>query len=497
MPSVTIDGQTIEVEAGTSILKAAEALGVTIPTFCYHDALPIAANCRICLVEIEGMPKPMPACQTDVRDGFVVKTRSALADAARKGVLEFILLNHPVDCPICDQAGECKLQNHYQTYSARPSRINVRKVHKPKALPIGPNVIFDGERCINCTLCVRFLREITGSNQLTQVERSDHTEISPFPGKELDDPYSLCAVDLCPVGALTSRDFRFKERVWWLKTVDTVCGECARGCNVYADHSRGVLHRLRPRMNMDVNRWWACDEGRLAIHRWTRDRLERPAPEGLGDTPAEDAVSKAADLLRSALTGGVGTLVLSPWASNEDAFVAGHVARQVLKTDTVVVAGRDDGAPDDLLRVADRNPNRAGVTAILTGLGLTVTESASARAAATLVVGPDAAAPSSDHGMVIVLTPFLTAARAADVAFPTAGPFERDGTWINGTGQAQTFQPVVDPPGEALPDWLWLVHLARNMDLALPYKTLADVQRGISASGPATPPAGDVDGGEA
>ncbi len=481
MPSVTIDGQTIEVEAGTTILKAAEALGIVIPTFCYHEALPIAANCRICLVEIEGMPKPMPACQTDVRDGLVAKTRSELAEAARKGVLEFILLNHPVDCPICDQAGECKLQNHYQAYSARPSRINVRKVHKPKALPIGPNVIFDGERCINCTLCVRFLREVTGSNQLTQIERGDHTEISPFPGKELDDPYSLCAVDLCPVGALTSRDFRFKERVWWLESVDTVCGECGRGCNVHADHSRGILHRLRPRKNMAVNQWWACDEGRLAIHRWEQDRLERPTPEGLGDAPVDDAISKVADLLTSALGSGPGTLVLSPWASNEDAFVAGHVAREILKTETVAVAGRADGAADALLRVADRNPNRTGVTATLQSLGLTVT-SAGTAGGATLVVGPDAALPAPGDGPLIVFTPFVAGTATASAAFPTASPFERGGTWTNTAGQTQAFQSVVAPPGDALPDWLWLVHLARHLDLALPYKTLADVQRAMAAA---------------
>ena len=476
MPSVTIDGKVIEVEAETTILKAAEALGITIPTFCFHDSLSIAASCRICLVEIEGMPKPMPACHTQIRDGMVVKTRSEMADKARKGVLEFILLNHPVDCPICDQAGECKLQDHYQTYSAQPSRVNVRKVHKPKALPIGPGVIFDGERCINCTLCVRFLSEVTGSNQLTQIERGDHTEISTFPGTELDDPYSLCVVDLCPVGAMTSRDFRFKERAWALETVDSICGECARGCNVHADHSKGILHRLRPRKNMDVNKWWACDEGRLAIHRWEEGRLERSMPEVL-DSSVDDAAAAAAEAIKTALTGGNGALVISPWASNEDAYLAGHLAREILKTDTVVVEGRANGDADDLLRVADKNPNRAGVTAVLEGLGLSVGTAAPGGAAATLVLGPDAPVPAG--GAAVVLTPFAAAAANATAALPTASPFERGGTWVNADGRTQSFQPVVDAPGDALPDWQWLLHLARHLGITLPHKTLADVQQAL------------------
>jgi len=483
MPSVTIDGRTTEVEAGTTILKAAETLGIAIPTFCYHDALPIVVNCRICLVEVDGMPNPMPACHTEVRDGLVVRTDSQVVKDARMGVLEFFLLNHPVDCPICDQAGECKLQDHYQVHSARPSRINVPKLHKPKALPIGPNVIYDSERCINCTTCVRFLAEITGSNQLTRIERGDHTEISLFPGKELDDPYSLCVVDLCPVGAHTSRDFRFKERAWRLETTDTVCGECARGCNVCADHSRGVVHRLRPRKNMDVNMWWACDDGRLAIHRWERDRLEHPVPRGLGDAAVDDAVARAADLLRSALGNGAGALVLSPWASDEDAFVAGHVAREILKTDAVTVAGRPDGEADALLRVADRNPNRAGVTQVLKKLGLTVADAAPSGAAATLIVGPDAPSMGRDRGPVVTLTPFASAAADASAAFPAASPFERGGAWTNSAGLTQAFHPVVPPPGDALPDWAWLVHLARHLDLALPYRTLADVQHALDALG--------------
>ena len=483
MPSVTIDGRTIEVEAETTILKAAEALGITIPTFCFHDSLSITASCRICLVEIEGMPKPMPACHTRIQDGMKVMTRSEMAEKARKGVLEFILLNHPVDCPICDQAGECKLQDHYHSWSAQPSRINVRKVHKPKAHPLGPNVIFDGERCINCTLCVRFLSEVTGSNQLTRIERGDRTEISTFPETELDDPYSLCTVDLCPVGALTSLDFRFKERAWSLKTVDTVCGECARGCNVHADHSRGVLHRLRPRKNMDVNKWWACDEGRLAIHRWEEGRLKRPLPEILGGSNVDDAAAAAAEALRAALSDRAGVLVLSPWASNEDAFVAGQVAREILKTETVVVAGRAKGRADNLLRVADKNPNRTGVTAVLGGLGLGVTGDMPPEAAAVLVVGPDAPVPAG--GTTVVLTPFAASAAGAAAALPTASPFERGGTWVNTNGRAQSFQPVVEARGEALPDWLWLVHLARHLGLALPYETLADVQQALAASTPA------------
>ena len=223
MPSLKINGKKVKVEQGTTVIQAAESLGIEIPHFCYHPGLSRPASCRMCLVEIEKAPKLQPACYTQCGEGMVIKTESDEVKRARKAVLEFILLSHPIDCPICDQAGECKLQDHYFRYSAQNSRVQTNKVNKAKAFPVGPEVVLDAERCVLCTRCVRFCGEVTKTHELTTVERSDMTEIRTFPGRELDNDYSLCVVDLCPVGALTNRNFRFKARVWWMDTEASVC----------------------------------------------------------------------------------------------------------------------------------------------------------------------------------------------------------------------------------------------------------------------------------
>ena len=264
MPTATINGKEVTVPRGTAIIRAAATLGINIPHFCYHPALSAPANCRMCLVEVEKARKLEPACYIKVNDGMVVYTESEKVVAARQAVLEFILINHPVDCPICDQAGECKLQDYYMAYDAKPSRLNTGKVGKQKVYPIGPEVVYDGERCILCTRCVRFCDQITGTSELTVVERGDRTEIRTFPGRELDNPYSMNVTDICPVGALTTRDFRFKCRVWLMSSSDSICTGCARGCSVHLDHHLGETQRYRPRFNPEVNEYWMCDEGRLS-----------------------------------------------------------------------------------------------------------------------------------------------------------------------------------------------------------------------------------------
>src|SRR5207253_2710125 len=233
MPTLEIDGQRIEVPDGLTVIQAAERLDIEIPHYCWHPGLPIAGNCRMCLVDIEKSPKLQIACNTRVADGMVVHTTSEKTKAAQRAVLEFLLVNHPIDCPVCDQAGECKLQEYYMDYDRQRSRVPLpAKVRKRKAKPIGPLVILDQERCVLCSRCVRFLDEVTHTSELAFYQRGDHVDLDLAPGKRLDNPYSANVVDICPVGALTNRDFRFRARVWYLERSESVCGACANGCNM-------------------------------------------------------------------------------------------------------------------------------------------------------------------------------------------------------------------------------------------------------------------------
>src|SRR5215471_8719209 len=261
VPTLEIDGRKIEVEDGTTVIQAADRLGIEIPHYCWHPGLTVAGNCRMCLVEIEKLPKLQIACNTRVTDGMVVQTKSEKTHVAQKAVLEFLLINHPIDCPVCDQAGECKLQEYYMDYDRQRSRVPLSgKVHKGKAIPIGPHVMLDQERCILCARCTRFLDEVTHTSELGIYERGDHSRIELAPGRTLDNLYSMNVVDICPVGALTSRDFRFKARVWYLERTESICAGCANGCNVEMYHREGRLYRFLPRANADVNAYWMCDE---------------------------------------------------------------------------------------------------------------------------------------------------------------------------------------------------------------------------------------------
>lgn len=492
MPTVTIDGKTIEVDPGTTILNAAKQGGIEIPTFCFHEGLSIAANCRICLVEVKGAPKPLPACEVQVRDGMEVLTDSPVADEARKGVLEFILLNHPVDCPVCDCAGECGLQDHYHDHSAQPSRINIKKVRKGKAIRIGPNVMLDKERCINCTRCVRFLREITGSEQLEQLHRGNKTEISGFPGQKLDDPYSLCVVDLCPVGALTSRDFRFKKRVWWLKGAPSVCPECARGCNVRADFEKNVIYRLVPRVNQEVNKWWLCDEGRLAFHRFETERVVHPYSRPVGGqdhrVTIDEAVEQAAEELTSLKAGGHKVaVVLSGFCSQEEALAAFSFARSALELDTVYLGCRPDGEQDELLRRADKNPNRTGIAALAEKLDIKLLDAAgifggadAGEACGIVSVGTEYDLPQPPEGTRVEAAVVLAvnqdeAAKKGTVIFPIPSHYEKRGTYVNHAGVAQTTSRVVTRPQEARSAHVILRKIAQKMQKTLDYTRFEDL----------------------
>lgn len=503
MPKVTINGTEIEVEKGTTILRAAAQAGYEVPHFCYHPALSIPANCRMCLVEVEGSWKLQPSCYSQVSDGMVVNTKSERVIKAQKAVLEFILINHPVDCPICDQAGECKLQDYYMAYDAQESRLRTEKTAKVKVFPIGPEVLYDGERCILCTRCVRFCEEITGTNELTIIQRGDAAEIRPFPGRSLDNPYSVCTADICPVGALTSRDFRFKCRVWLLSSTDSVCTGCSNGCNIHLEHFRNEVQRYRPRFNPDVNDYWMCDAGRLTYKAIHTDRLTRPMSNG-AELNWHGVSGTAADKLGRAIedTGTFG-FVVSPQASCEDLFLARRFAKEVLGTERIYVGGNPDGFEDDFLIKADKNPNTRGLQTIfghegeLRDFGTLIDDIESGAVTSLYMMETQIPVATEESARFLSaldkLDLFVLQAQhhgelstKAHIALPACSHAETEGTFVNFDGIAQEFDRAFAPLGESLPHWQIFMRLARAMNHKLTYTFVHQIRKEMFEDSAAT-----------
>lgn len=506
MPTLKINEQEVTVAAGATVLAAAQQAGADVPVFCYHPGLSVPANCRMCLVEI-GMGKGtrvMPACYTQAADGMEVDTRSTKTDEARKSVLEFILLNHPVDCPICDQAGECDLQDNYFEYSAQPSRLRFKKVHKPKVKMLGPQIVLDAERCILCTRCVRFCEEVTGTAELQVSHRGEHSEITTFPGVELDNAYSLCTADICPVGALTSRDFRFRARVWNTERAAGVCDGCARGCSVWVDSLRGEVKRLMPRENPDVNGWWACDEGRLAFRALAEERVTAARLEG-ADATSPGAVYEAIGRRIAEITAGadeapsapnVGILVHPSW-SCEDLFAVASLVKALGGAPRVYVGGRDArGSQDDILIRADKNANRRGMERIFKALGIVGRspdylrhELGRGDLALVLVCGGDhhldgaivEAVQQASH--VAVLTDRATPlAEGAWAVAPVRSVFERSGTFVNFKDRIQRFHKATDGPRGVAAPWRAVSRVAAAAGHDLGFDGLAGVYGAMAES---------------
>lgn len=276
--NISINGQNYQVENKALLIDVLNENGIKIPYFCYHEALGADGNCRMCMVEIEGMKRPQIACDTFVKDGMIVRTSGSKIDLVRQRILELELINHPVDCPVCDQAGECKLQDYYMDYGLYDSKINkLQKVKHKKHTELGSNVMLDQERCVLCARCVRFTSNITKTGELGIINRADHSCVSVVPGYKLDNPYAMNVIDLCPVGALTSKDFRFHQRVWFLKSAPSVCQGCATGCNIFIDHNKekykdDAIFRFRPRINKKINGHFMCDFGRLSYKKLSQNR---------------------------------------------------------------------------------------------------------------------------------------------------------------------------------------------------------------------------------
>jgi len=492
MVKLTIDGRELEFAEGTSLFDACrDARGEALPHFCYHPDLPIAGVCRLCQVEIEGMPKLTIACNTTVRDGMVVHTRSERVRKASQQILEMHLINHPVDCPICDQAGECGLQDQYMAYGLYESSVTKEeKVHKAKAKVIGPHVILDKERCVLCSRCVRFCDHVTGTSELGIFNRGDRAEIGIAPGQELNNNYSLNTVDICPVGALTSRDFRFKKRVWLLKSTPSVCPGCATGCNIRIDHEADRIYRLKPRYNPEVNGRWMCDLGRLSYRRiHAETRLATP----LAATDGEQREVDWPTLWdRLANLGTSGLAVAYPWQTLEELTLFAQLGAALFGQDRVCggpdEAGRGEG--DDLLLSADRAPNRASLAWL--DLAQPPAAELAVRVEGPILVyggdpvadAPGFAAAAARTTMVYLGTHRNATAKAAQIVVPMSSWAEKDGILVNGSGRLQLLRRAVARPGQAREDWRFLADwLGRLSDDAQP-AGLPELRRHVSASVP-------------
>ncbi len=488
MPTIEIDGRKLEVENGTTVIEAAEKLGLEVPHYCWHPGLPVAGNCRMCLVEIEKMPKLQIACNTRVTDGMVVHTTSDKTKTAQKAVLEFLLLNHPIDCPVCDQAGECKLQEYYMDYDRQKSRIVLPdKVHKGKAIPIGPHVMLDQERCVLCARCTRFLDLITKTSELAIYERGNHCEIDLAPGKTLDNPYSANVVDICPVGALTNREFRFQARVWYLQRSESLCAGCSNGCNIEIYHREGKIYRFQPRHNAAVNDYWMCDAGRLTYRELqTEGRLTQPlvrAEREFRTAPWAAALGLVAGPLMDFATSQPGSIgvVVSARASNEEIFLIRRLAAKLGARLAGVSWSPADAFHDDFLVKADKNPNTRGLQlqgVALDGVDALLAAATKGALQALVLFRSDLMAWREARAVAAALerVPFLVvidseqreAAQFANVVLPLATFAESDGTFTNHAGRTQRFHAAVTAPGEAQAGWRALGELLARLGETVP-----------------------------
>ncbi|MBI5647590.1 MAG: (2Fe-2S)-binding protein [Ignavibacteriae bacterium] len=462
MITVTIDGRTIQTEPSKTIIEAAFENGIYVPHFCWHPAMSISGNCRMCLVEVEKMPKQVIACSTLCMDGMVVHVNSDKAVSARNAVMEFILINHPLDCPICDEAGECKLQDYAYRFSAGESRFDEDKVHKRKRVELGPHVMFDAERCISCSRCIRFCEDIVKNPQLTFVQRGDRVTITTFPGKQLDNPYSLNVVDVCPVGALTSRDFRFKSRVWDMSHTPSVCPGCARGCSIDVWVRQNEILRVTPRENQEVNDFWMCDEGRLESWRHVNDatRFRQPRLRRDGELVEigwDEAIAAVASELKSYTKHQIAVLG-SGHDTCEDAFVLSRFAREVLHTPWIdMLPHVASGTQDEFLIRDDKSPNAAGVR--LAGLvpadaahGHAAMLEAIAKGDIKAVIVTDRAAAEvpgllealrGAAYVVAVVSNSSELSDRADAVLAASAFAEKGGTFVNFEQQIQILHPAV------------------------------------------------------
>jgi len=480
--TVLVDGKEHKFPKGTNLLEACQSVGAKIPFFCYHPGLSSPAVCRQCLVEIKGAPKPVPSCYTTVADKMEVTTNSPKVLDVRRQMLEFTLLNHPIDCPICDKAGECSLQRHYFDWDAARARNEGIKVHKAKVVDVGKHIVLDQERCILCTRCIRVCDEVAKSPDLTMAFRGSHQILTTAPGQRLDNPYSLNTVDVCPVGALTSKDFRFSRRAWELFSTPSVCPGCATGCNIEIHASRGKIRRLVPRPNPDVNKYWMCDEGRFEYKAVHENRVLLPTMGGRRVT-LDVALAEAARMLRAELARAPQSVgvVFSTQATNEDTHALLRLALDGLKIERVYAGGKALGWSDTILVSADKNSNTTGVERMVPPPLRTLKDFASDVATGVLttvlVLGNESlGVPAATAVELIVLSSHKgPLVGAAQVVLPIATWAEVEGSFTNKDGRVQRLHQAIPCVGEVVPGWQALALLGSKLGVELAYASAGEV----------------------
>ena len=483
MVNVQIDGEWRQFPKGTRVIEACMQSGKFIPHYCYHPKLSSPGNCRMCLVEtgrpkmtpdrqpvldangrpeISWGPKPEICCAVEVAEGMGVRTTSPLVEECRKGVMEFLLINHPLDCPICDQAGECRLQEFSVEFGKGESRFHEEKVKKPKRVDIGERIMLDDERCIMCSRCIRFMQEVAHDDVLGFLNRGSHTTLSVSPGKRLNNNYSLNTVDICPVGALTSKDFRFKMRVWFLKETMSIDVNCGTGTNILISSRENIVHRITPRDNDFVNSCWMPDSHRLNFHYLNAaTRLLSPVVKG-EEEPAKwsRALAAAAAQLQGRDPAKT-AMVVSARMTNEELFLARRLASALKIEDVDVLPRPQEG--DGFLIAADGNPNTSGakLLGLATGrLGHIAQGVASGRITGLVMLGEDAvdcgiAEENLEKLEMLVVTGILENRTTphATVLLPTSAWAEKRGTMINIKARLQRLNQAIQPPGQARDDW--------------------------------------------
>jgi NADH-quinone oxidoreductase subunit G len=488
--TIVFDGKPVEVPKNVNLIEAAKLTGIEIPHFCFHPRLSVVGQCRMCLVEIDGIPKIQAACTTPLKDGLGVKTKTEKVVQSRAANMEFLLINHPLDCPICDQAGECKLQDNSFGYGDQKSDFDERKRQYPgfDRTLIGPHVIADMTRCIQCTRCIRFCQEIAGTGELTFLDRGGRTLVWTHDGKPLANDWSACAADVCPVGALTAREFRFRSRVWYLEKTPSVCPGCNIGCNISVESNESVVYRFLPRLNPLVNDYWLCDYGRFSSEKLNQRDIDKATLREGDDVrtaivPA--AVQRIAAEMRRTVegVGPSGIFFLgSAHLSNEENFLLRKVAEHLacgnrdatvdlsrvrrMKSKTEWIEGNHFGANFAGAKDMGMSPARGGY-------GLE--EVLSGKASPEVIFVADAsfgeAADDSERVAILRKARFLAVAGwnanaltgAADVVLPTASLAEREGTFTNVQGRVQKFDRAFLPRPPIRAAWELILLLAEAL----------------------------------
>lgn len=463
--TITIDGKTVSVPKGTNIIEAAKQIGIDIPHYCYHKNLSIAGNCRMCQVEVKGMPKLDIACNTTVRPGMEISTgaTSKVVADAQAATLEFILVNHPLDCTVCDQAGHCKLQDYHFEYNARPSRFIEDKVHKVKAEPLGPTVMLDGERCIMCTRCIRFCDEVTQTSELGMLNRGDRSVIAINPARPLNNALSGTVVDLCPVGALTHSKWRFNTRIWFTKQTDSICPGCSTGCNVKVAQRDGEIVQVKARYNSEVNKEWLCDEGRYGFERFLPQNR-------LVDARVAGEISDLSAAIKASQASGSGIIFVSPDLLLEEyALIKKFAEKNSLQT-VIAYQERELNSVEAILVSPDYAANFAG--AIFSGLVAGDLNSSYRQAIEALKNGSFqrvylfgdrcilphdqsdvAQAAARIHSVAIACDASLAFVKSAKITLPGRSILEQSGLLVNRKNRLQFAQNVIEHVEGSVPTW--------------------------------------------